>query len=114
MLILPAMSDPPAAKVGKIRTTHNCHHQKGHPHEKLRPARQHHHPERAVSAAIREAGTGLKTAWRLQITGAGLGPRLARTIRSEQFPKATPTDHRHTADLAGDDAVRVFGTGRNR
>jgi hypothetical protein len=47
--------------------------------------------ERAVSAAIREAGTGLKAAWRLQITGAGLGPRLARTIRSEQFPKATPS-----------------------
>ena len=28
--------------------------------------------ERAVTAAMREAGTGLKTAWRLQITGAGL------------------------------------------
>ena len=47
--------------------------------------------ERAVSAAIREAGTGLKAAWRLQITGAGLGVRLARTIRSEQFPKAKPS-----------------------
>ena len=47
--------------------------------------------ERAVSTAIREAGTGLKTAWRGQITGAGLGARLARTIRSEQFPKATPS-----------------------
>ena len=47
--------------------------------------------ERAVSAAIREAGTGLKTAWRGQITCAGLGPRLARTIRSEQFPKSKPS-----------------------
>ena len=47
--------------------------------------------ERAVSAAIREAGTGLKAAWRLQITSAGLGARLARTIRSEQFPKAKPS-----------------------
>ncbi|MFN8683274.1 DUF6441 family protein [Paracoccus sp. P2] len=47
--------------------------------------------EKAVTAAMREAGTGLKTAWRLQITGAGLGARLARTIRSEQFPKATPS-----------------------
>jgi hypothetical protein len=47
--------------------------------------------ERAVSAAIREAGTGLKTAWRAQITGAGLGARLAHTIRSEQFPKAEPS-----------------------
>jgi hypothetical protein len=47
--------------------------------------------ERAVSAAIREAGTGLKAAWRLQITGAGLGVRPARTIRSEQFPKTKPS-----------------------
>jgi hypothetical protein len=28
---------------------------------------------------------------RLQITGAGLGQRLARTIRSEQFPKGKPS-----------------------
>lgn len=47
--------------------------------------------ERAVSAAIREAGTGLKDAWRAQITGAGLGRRLANTIRSEQFPKPRPS-----------------------
>ncbi|MBB1498104.1 DUF6441 family protein [Paracoccus sp. MC1862] len=43
--------------------------------------------EKAVTTAMREAGTGLKTVWRAQITGAGLGARLARTIRSEQFPK---------------------------
>ena len=43
--------------------------------------------EKAVTTAMREAGTGLKAAWRAQITGAGLGARLARTIRSEQFPK---------------------------
>ena len=44
--------------------------------------------ERAVSAAVREAGTGLKLAWRGQIIGAGLGTRLANSIRSEVFPKA--------------------------
>ena len=44
--------------------------------------------ERAVTAAIREAGAGLKLAWRGQITGAGLGARLANSIRSEVFPKA--------------------------
>ena len=44
--------------------------------------------ERAVTAAVREAGAGLKLAWRGQITGAGLGPRLANSIRSEVFPKA--------------------------
>jgi hypothetical protein len=47
--------------------------------------------ERAVTAAIREAGTSLKTAWRGQITGAGLGQRLAKSIRSEQFPKGGPS-----------------------
>jgi hypothetical protein len=47
--------------------------------------------EKAVSAATREAGNGLKNAWRAQITGAGLGQRLARTIRSEQFPKGKPS-----------------------
>ena len=43
--------------------------------------------ERAVSAAMGEAGSGLKTAWRSQITQAGLGARLSRTIRSELYPK---------------------------
>lgn len=47
--------------------------------------------EKAVSAAIKDAGTGLKSAWRAQITGAGLGARLARTIRSETYPKARPS-----------------------
>jgi hypothetical protein len=44
--------------------------------------------ERAVTAAMRQAGTGLKGAWRGQIIGAGLGARLANSIRSEVFPKA--------------------------
>jgi hypothetical protein len=44
--------------------------------------------ERAVTTAMREAGTGLKSAWRAQITGAGLGTRLANSIRSASFPKS--------------------------
>jgi hypothetical protein len=44
--------------------------------------------ERAVTAAMRQAGTGLKLAWRGQITGAGLGMRLANSIRSEVYPNA--------------------------
>ena len=47
--------------------------------------------ERAVSQAVSEAGNSLKSAWRAQITGAGLGKRLANTIRSEQFPKGRPS-----------------------
>ncbi len=47
--------------------------------------------ERAVTTATREAGNSVKSSWRAQITGAGLGQRLARTIRSEQFPKGKPS-----------------------
>lgn len=43
--------------------------------------------ERAVSAAMRDAGAGLKSAWRGQITGAGLGARLARTVRAQDYPQ---------------------------
>jgi hypothetical protein len=43
--------------------------------------------ERAVTTAMREAGAGLKSAWRGQITGAGLGTRLANTIRLATYPK---------------------------
>jgi hypothetical protein len=43
--------------------------------------------EQAVSSAMREAGRDLKVAWRGQITQAGLGRRLANTIRSETYPK---------------------------
>ena len=38
--------------------------------------------ERAVTAAVREAGTDLKSVWRARTTGAGLGTRLA------SFPKS--------------------------
>jgi hypothetical protein len=44
--------------------------------------------ERAVTAAMRQSGVGLKGAWRGQIVGAGLGTRLANSIRSETYPKA--------------------------
>ncbi|MGO4917337.1 DUF6441 family protein [Pseudogemmobacter sp. W21_MBD1_M6] len=44
--------------------------------------------ERAVSSAMRVAATRLKTDWRGQITGAGLGRRLANSIRSQTYPKA--------------------------
>lgn len=43
--------------------------------------------ERAVQRAITAAGKGLQSDWRRQVEGAGLGSRLARTIRSEAYPK---------------------------
>lgn len=44
--------------------------------------------ERAATAAVRQAGKGLETAWRAQIVGAGLGTRLAKTIRSQTYPRS--------------------------
>jgi len=43
--------------------------------------------ERAVKRAMMAASTDLKTAWRTQVMGAGLGRRLASSIRSEAYPK---------------------------
>jgi len=47
--------------------------------------------ERAVTAGIREATDGLKSELRRQVTGAGLGTRLANTWRSELYPKGQPS-----------------------
>jgi hypothetical protein len=44
--------------------------------------------EKAVSAAMREAGADLKSSWRGQITQAGLGRRLANSIRSQAYPRS--------------------------
>ena len=43
--------------------------------------------QKAVSTTMAQAGASLKSAWRVQITGAGLGQRLANTIRSQTWPK---------------------------
>ena len=55
--------------------------------------------ERAVTAAMREAGAGLKSAWRGQITGAGLGTRLANSIRFGQLPEVRRKHERGGAGL---------------
>ena len=44
--------------------------------------------EKAVTRAVRQAREGLKRDWRGQITAARLGQRLAKTIRSQHYPKA--------------------------
>ena len=44
--------------------------------------------ERAVTSAMRQAGTSLKSDWRAQITGAGLGTRLGNSIRFASYPKS--------------------------
>ena len=43
--------------------------------------------ERAVTRGINAAGLGLKKDWRSQVISAGLGRRLANTVRSNTYPK---------------------------
>jgi hypothetical protein len=64
--------------------------------------------EKAVSAAMREAGTSLKSAWRGQITGAGLGTRLGNSIRLASFPKSG--DSLSAAALVWTKAPVIIGT----
>lgn len=63
--------------------------------------------EKAVSAAMREAGSGLKSDWRAQITGAGLGRRLANSIRLATYPKAG--DSLNAAALVWSKAPVIIG-----
>jgi len=63
--------------------------------------------ERAATADIREAGTGLKSAWRTQITGAGLGTRLGNSIRLASFPKSG--DSLSAAALVWSNAPVIIG-----
>jgi hypothetical protein len=63
--------------------------------------------EKAVSSAMREAGTGLKFAWRTQITGAGLGIRLGNSIRLASFPKSG--DSLNAAALVWSNAPVIIG-----
>jgi hypothetical protein len=43
--------------------------------------------ERAVSGGVRQATDGLKNELRGQVTGAGLGERLAKSWRGDLYPK---------------------------
>jgi hypothetical protein len=47
--------------------------------------------EKAVQAGVAAAGAGLRADWRSQVEAAGLGSRLARTIRDEAYPKGKPS-----------------------
>ncbi len=63
--------------------------------------------ERAVTVALRQAGAGLKAAWRGQIISAGLGARLANSIRLASFPKSG--DSLNAAALVWSNAPVIIG-----
>jgi hypothetical protein len=44
--------------------------------------------EKAVTAGVARTGEALKVAWRAQVTGAGLGRRLANAIRANRYPRS--------------------------
>jgi hypothetical protein len=44
--------------------------------------------EKAVTAGVARTGEALKAAWRAQVTGAGLGRRLANAIRANRYPRS--------------------------
>jgi hypothetical protein len=47
---------------------------------------EHQAGRKAVAAGVRAAGEGLKRDWRGQVVAAGLGTRLANSIRSKHYP----------------------------
>ncbi len=63
--------------------------------------------ERAVTAAMREAGTGLQTGWRTQIIGAGLGTAARELDPAGAVPESGDKPRRRGARL-------VEGTGDRR
>jgi hypothetical protein len=68
--------------------------------------------EQAVTAGVRAAAEGLKAELRAQVTGAGLGQRLARTWRSASYPKGgTSLGAAALVWSKAPDIVRVFDQG---
>lgn len=47
--------------------------------------------ERAVTGAMRAAGSALKADWRAQITGSGLGGKVSNAVRDSVYPKGAPS-----------------------
>jgi hypothetical protein len=64
--------------------------------------------EKAVTAAMRIAAGELKTAWRSQVVRAGLGQRLANSVRGEAYPKGT--ESMNAAALVWTKAPKLIGS----
>lgn len=63
--------------------------------------------KRAVKLSMTQAAVGLKKDWRAEVTRAGLGQRLPRTIRSEAYPKGQ--DSLNAAAAVWTNAPHILG-----
>ncbi|KGK78286.1 hypothetical protein PM03_15160 [Thalassobacter stenotrophicus] len=63
--------------------------------------------EKAVTKAMKVAGSNLKSDWRAQVTRAGLGRRLANSIRSKTYPKSG--ESLKAAALVWSNAPQIIG-----
>ncbi|MEN8878034.1 MAG: DUF6441 family protein [Hyphomonas sp.] len=63
--------------------------------------------EKAVTKAMKTAGNNLKSDWRAQVTRAGLGRRLANSIRSKTYPKSG--ESLKAAALVWSNAPQIIG-----
>ncbi|RMF07693.1 MAG: hypothetical protein D6773_03255 [Alphaproteobacteria bacterium] len=63
--------------------------------------------QKAVSLAMDRVGSTLQRNWRGQITGAGLGRRLANTIRAKRYPEGQ--DSMDAAALVWSKAPEIIG-----
>ena len=63
--------------------------------------------EKAVTKAMKMAGSNLKSDWRAQVTRARLGQRLANTIRSKTYPAAG--ESLEAAALIWSNAPQIIG-----
>lgn len=64
--------------------------------------------EKATTKALHIAGSGLKADWRQQVVAAGLGTRLANTIRSQTYPRGK--DSLRAASLVWSKAPRILSS----
>lgn len=64
--------------------------------------------ERGIKRAVTVAGQGLQRDWRAQISRAGLGQRLPRTIRMRAYP--TNGESLNSAALVWSNAPEIIGT----
>jgi hypothetical protein len=63
--------------------------------------------EKSVTLAMKIVAAQVKSEWRAQVSGAGLGSRLVNSVRSEAYPKGT--DSMNAAAMVWTKAPKLIG-----